>query len=303
MKKKTKILVTGVAGFIASKICKKLIKKNYIVYGVDDLSTGNQKNIPQKVKFYKFDLSNYNNFKILPKCDYIFHLAGQSSGDISFDDPVLDIKKNTISTINLINYGIKSKTKKIIYASSMSIYGDYKIPKYSENLIPDPKSCYGVSKYMSENYLKIFSKKIDYVIFRMFNVYGPGQDLKNLRQGMVSIYLAQALRNKKIVVRGSLNRVRDFIYIDDVVDVWVKSLSKNIKNETFNLSTGKATSVKNLLNYIIKLIPGTVILKRNSTRGDQLKSVGNIKKLNRIFKKNFLPIQDGLKLFVKSIKI
>ena len=80
----------------------------------------------------------------------------------------------------------------------MSVYGDLKKNKYDENLEPKPKSCYGISKLASENYLKIFSKKINYINFRMFNVYGPGQDLNNLRQGMVSIYLAQALKIKKL---------------------------------------------------------------------------------------------------------
>ena len=228
-------------------------------------------------------------------------MAGQSSGDVSFDDPVGDLKKNTISTLNLIKYGIKCKAKKIIYASSMSVYGDLKKKKYDENLEPKPKSCYGVSKLASENYLKIFSKKLNYITFRMFNVYGPGQDLNNLRQGMVSIYLAQAIKSKKIIVKGSFKRIRDFIYIDDVVDIWIKSLKKNINNETINLCTGKATSVKNLLILIKKLVPGTKIIKYRSTRGDQQNSVGDTKKLVKIFKHKFIPIEVGLNQFLKLI--
>ena len=135
----------------------------------------------------------------------------------------------------------------------------------------------------------------------MFNVYGPGQDLSNLRQGMVSIYLAQALKNKKITVKGSLNRIRDFIYIDDVVKIWVKSLNDNIYNQTINLSTGEPTSVKKLLSEIRLLIPGTKIIKASSTRGDQFRAVGNSKKLNKIFKYKFTPLRTGLSEFLKSI--
>ena len=260
-----------------------------------------KKNIPKNITFFKFDLSNYQNYKKLPKCKYILHLAGQSSGDISFDNPVADLKKNTQSTLNLIKFGIKSKTKKIIYASSMSVYGDLNKNKYDENLEPKAKSCYGVSKLASENYLKIFSKKINYINFRMFNVYGPGQDLNNLRQGMLSIYLAQALKNKKIIVKGSLNRIRDFIYIDDVVKIWVKSLNNNIYNQTINLSSGEPTSVKKLLNEIKILLPGTKIIKASSTRGDQFRAVGNPKKLNKIFKHKFTSLRTGLSKFLKSI--
>jgi len=301
MKKNYKILVTGVAGFIGSKVCEELQRKKYSIIGVDNLSSGKKKNIPKNIIFFKFDLSNYQNYKKLPKCKYILHLAGQSSGDISFDDPVADLKKNTQSTLNLIKFGIKSKTKKIIYASSMSVYGDLKKNKYDENLEPKPKSCYGISKLASENYLKVFSKKLNYINFRMFNVYGPGQDLSNLRQGMVSIYLAQALKNKKIIVKGSLNRIRDFIYIDDVVKIWVKSLNNNISNQTINLSSGKPTSVKKLLSEIRLLIPGSQIIKASATRGDQFRAVGNSRKLNKIFKYKFTPLRIGLRKFLKSI--
>ena len=301
MKKNYKILVTGVAGFIGSKVCEELQRKKYSIIGVDNLSSGKKKNIPKNIIFFKFDLSNYQNYKKLPKCKYILHLAGQSSGDISFDNPVADLKKNTQSTLNLIKFGIKSKTKKIIYASSMSVYGDLKKKRYDENLEPKPKSCYGISKLASENYLKVFSKKLNYINFRMFNVYGPGQDLSNIRQGMVSIYLAQALKNKKIIVKGSLNRIRDFIYIDDVVKIWVKSLNNNISNQTINLSSGKPTSVKKLLSEIRLLIPGTKIIKASATRGDQFRAVGNSRKLNKIFKYKFTPLRIGLRKFLKSI--
>ena len=301
MKKNYKILVTGVAGFIGSKVCEELQRKKYSIIGVDNLSSGKKKNIPKNIIFFKFDLSNYQNYKKLPKCKYILHLAGQSSGDISFDNPVADLKKNTQSTLNLIKFGIKSKTKKIIYASSMSVYGDLKKKRYDENLEPKPKSCYGISKIASENYLKVFSKKLNYINFRMFNVYGPGQDLSNLRQGMVSIYLAQALKNKKIIVKGSLNRIRDFIYIDDVVKIWVKSLNNNISNQTINLSSGKPTSVKKLLSEIRLLIPGSQIIKASATRGDQFRAVGNSRKLNKIFKYKFTPLRIGLRKFLKSI--
>jgi UDP-glucose 4-epimerase len=301
MKNNHRILITGVAGFIGSKICRELLKYDYSIIGIDDLSSGKKKNIPKNITFFKFDLSNYKNFNRVPKCKYILHLAGQSSGDMSFDDPVADLKKNTQSTLNLIKFGISSNAKRIIYASSMSIYGDLNNVKYNENLIPSPKSCYGISKLASENYLKVFSKKLNYIIFRMFNIYGPGQDLSNLRQGMVSIYLAQALKNKKIRVKGSLERVRDFVYIDDVVKIWVKAINKNIVNQTINICLGNPITVKKLLREIQLLIPQTKIIKESSTRGDQIRSVGDSKKLKKNFKLKFTNLKTGLSQFIKSI--
>tara|TARA_Y200000002_G_scaffold381085_1_gene394135 strand:- start:784 stop:1239 length:456 start_codon:yes stop_codon:yes gene_type:complete len=122
---KKNILITGVAGFIGSKVAQKFINENYNVIGVDDLSNGKKKNIPKGIKFIKADLSSKNIFSLLPKkCFKILHLAGQSSGEMSFDNPVSDLNKNTISTLNLIKYGIEKKVKLFLYASSMSVYGE-----------------------------------------------------------------------------------------------------------------------------------------------------------------------------------
>ena len=104
-----KILITGVAGFIGSKVAERFIDEGFHVYGVDDLSSGKEKNIPKGLEFIKLDLSEGKKFSILPRnCKIILHLAGQSSGEISFDNPILDLKKNTLSTINLINYGVSN---------------------------------------------------------------------------------------------------------------------------------------------------------------------------------------------------
>tara|TARA_Y200000002_G_C22634361_1_gene643971 strand:+ start:408 stop:1325 length:918 start_codon:yes stop_codon:yes gene_type:complete len=300
---KRKILLTGVAGFIGSSLATRLLDEGFKVYGVDDLSRGKENSIPKKVEFIKLDISNNKKFNKLPKdCNSILHLAGQSSGEISFENPLDDLKKNTASTLNLINYGIQSKVKKIIFASSMSVYGNYK-KKLDERLTLRPLSCYGVSKLASENYLKIFSKKIPYVNLRMFNVYGPGQDLNNLKQGMVSIYLAQAIDKNKIIVKGSLNRVRDLIYIDDVVEVWFKTLTNNsMLNNDFNVGTGSPTSVRKLISIIKKHFIGCKIDVQKNTPGDQDFVCSNNKKLLKIINtKKFLNISSGIKKYMDFI--
>jgi len=295
MKKKI-ILITGVAGFIGSSIAKK-IKNKYKLFGIDNLSTGKKTNIPKEVTFYKLDLSKKNCLKNFPRVDYIMHLAGQSSADKSFNSPILDLQQNTQSTLNIIEYAKRKKVKKIIYASSMSVYGNIIKKNLSENENVNPVSFYGVSKLSSEKYLSLLSPNVNYLILRMFNVYGPGQNLKDLNQGMVSIYLSQYLYKKKILVKGSVERIRDFIYIDDVVNIWVKSINNNIKNEIFNVGTGIGYSVKNL----IKLISNTANIKViNPTKGDQFKIVSNNKKLKKYFKLiNFVNLKLGVEKFKK----
>ena len=110
--RKTRILVTGAAGFIGSKICKELIKRKYSVIGCDDFYSGSKKNIVKGIKFIKIDLSKKEKICRLPKkIDYIFHLAGQSSGEKSFEDPFNDLRRNFITTDNLINYAKKTLLK------------------------------------------------------------------------------------------------------------------------------------------------------------------------------------------------
>ena len=170
-----KILVTGVAGFIGSSVANRLINLGYNVVGVDDLSMGKIDNIPNGTAFIKFDLADASNIKQIPKdIDIILYIAGQSSGEISFENPVSDLHKNTISLLNLIDFSIKNSVEKLVYASSMSVYGDVPDQPINENFIPKPISCYGVGKLASERYLEIFSNKLNSICLRMFNVYGPG---------------------------------------------------------------------------------------------------------------------------------
>ena len=303
-KLKKLILITGVAGFIGSNVANRFIKEGFHVVGVDNLSSGKTKNIPEEIDFIKGDLSKDGTINLLPKkCNQIIHLAGQSSGEISFDNPVTDLNKNTVSTLNLINYGIKKGSERIIYSSSMSVYGESKKRKVNEKDKCEPLSCYGVGKLMSEKYLNIFKKQIPFVSLRLSNVYGPGQDMDNLRQGMLSIYLSQALKNKKIMIKGSLKRRRDFIFIDDVVECCFRSSTFNSPlNQIINVGTGTSTEVKKLIDMILKKIPGTTYYLSKPTKGDQNLIVGDNALLKSKLKiKKFVNLEQGLELFLSSL--
>jgi UDP-glucose 4-epimerase len=266
-----KILITGVAGFIGSHIAKRFVKEGYEVVGIDDLSNGKIENVPAGICFITGDLANKETIALLPAdCKKILHLAGQSSGEISFDDPLSDLQRNTTSTLNLILYGIRNNVERIVYASSMSVYGPVPDEPIDESHETFPLSCYGVGKLASEGYLKVYQKKLPFVAMRMFNVYGPGQDLSNLRQGMVSIYIAQALSSGKIIVKGSTSRYRDLVYIDDVVEAWFRAATyEEAKNKTINLGTGEKTTVETLLQKICEVVPGAVYMVEDPTPGDQ----------------------------------
>ncbi len=273
-------LVTGAAGFIGSSLARNLINNGNKVITIDNLSTGYETAIPEGVGFYKGNCQDYNIVKQLEKYsfDAIFHIAGQSSGEISFDDPVYDLQTNAQSTLLLLKLALKTNCKKFIYASTMSVYGDQLDTKVNESAILKPKSFYGVGKIASEHYLRIYQQYgIDCTALRLFNVYGPGQNLQNLRQGMVSIFLTMALKDKRILVKGDKNRFRDFIYIDDVLEAFKKALNNKFPEfKVYNVCSGISTTIENLISSILSNIDHKVLIEYSgSTLGDQFGIYGN----------------------------
>jgi UDP-glucose 4-epimerase len=151
-----KYLVTGGAGFVGSKLARELLRNGNEVVVMDNLSTGYISNIPQQAHFIEGDCSDPATIEKLEETqfDAIFHIAGQSSGEISFEDPVYDINCNTVSTLLLLQYARRTDCKRIIYASTMSVYGDSPTEMVSEESPTHPKSFYSVGKLASELYFK-----------------------------------------------------------------------------------------------------------------------------------------------------
>ena len=279
--------------------------EGFTVVGVDDLSSGNQSNVPSSIDFIQGNLADTQTISKLPKAaEFVLHLAGQSSGEMSFDDPVADLEKNTISTMHLIRYGIGANISKLVYASSMSVYGNVPDAPIGEDEHVAPLSCYGVGKLAAENYLNVFCKQLSSVSLRMFNVYGPGQDMTNLRQGMVSIYLAQALTNKHIVVKGSLERFRDFIYIDDVVEAWFRAATfAGVEGNTINIGTGVRTTVAQVLEAVKANVVGTTVEVIDPTPGDQNGIFADTARMRALLgMSDFVQLTDGVKRFSDSVK-
>lgn len=297
-----KILITGVAGFIGSHVALRFMHEGYQVVGVDDLSNGRIENVPDGIIFIQGDLAQKSTIAKIPcDCQKILHLAGQSSGEISFDDPVVDLQKNIVSTLNLIRFGIDNRVERMVYASSMSVYGAVENEPIHEDHECGPLSCYGVGKLAAEGYLRIYSKSLPFVVLRMFNVYGPGQDMSNLRQGMASIYLAQALNSGRIEVKGGIDRFRDFIFIDDVVKTWFRAATyPSAIGKTINVGTGERTSVGALLQQICQLVPGSEYFVRGATPGDQNGIFADTTSLRECLDMDsFITTDVGLKKFVE----
>ena len=172
---KLNYLVTGAAGFIGAAIAARLIERGETCTTIDNLFTGTKEHVPEGCRFIEGDVSDPKVISSLKgeKFDAIIHMAGQSSGEVSFDDPVYDLHTNTQSTLLLLKLAKDIGCKKFIYASSMSTYGDHNPPECGENTYTEPKSFYAVGKLASENYMRIYSQfGIACTALRFFNVYG-----------------------------------------------------------------------------------------------------------------------------------
>jgi len=306
-----KVLVTGGAGFIGSCLSSRLIDEGCNVVVIDNLSTGFESNIPQAAEFLKLDISKEDFINKLTKIrfDYVFHLAAQTSGEISFEDPAYDVKTNVMGTLLLLNWSMEKRVKGFIYASSMSIYGDDQDLPVKETSPSRPLSFYGVGKLASEKYIDIFVKKgLPVTSLRLFNVYGPGQNMENLKQGMVSIYMAYIAKDEPILVKGSRDRFRDFIYIDDVVDAFIRAaFSEKAASKTFNVGTGKQAFVWQLLDEITKAFGYKVgdypIQIEGSTPGDQIGIYADISKIKQYLSwEPKVELSDGIVRMVEWLK-
>ena len=294
------ILITGGAGFIGFKLIIKLSKSTKKIFVIDNFSTGYNKKFPKNVKLIKGNCKDYSVFKKLNRYNFdsVIHLAGVSSVEASYDNPVNDANSNIISTLNVLKFVDERKIKNFIYSSSMCVYGNLK-ENVKETDKTIPTSFYGISKLTSEKYIRFYPlPNTTKIILRLFNVYGPGSDTKNKKHGMVSIYLNQIVENNKVIVKGKLSRFRDFIFIDDVIAVIMKCTKvRNKKINIFNVCTGKKTYVKNLIDKIFKITnKKTMIINKKGTPGDQSGIFGNNNKIKNFFKiKNIHTLNEGLK--------
>jgi len=270
--KRTKhFLVTGGAGFIGSHIAERLVSIGHRVTVVDNLSNGREENVPEETEFIQADLADEKSFSKLKKLrfDAAFHLAAQSSGALSFKDPLLDLQSHVMATFFLLEWCKKNDVGRFLFSSSTTIYGDPEYLPVDEKHPQRPKTYYAAGKMACEAYIRFYQTRgINGTIFRLPNVYGPGQNLENKDQGMISIYLSYMLENRPIIIKGSLDRFRDFIYVDDVVDGFQLALDHlSASRRTFNLASGKETTVGDILmglesafgqkDYPVEMVEGT----------------------------------------------
>jgi len=291
----TKALVTGGAGFIGSHIADALLRAGYNVVVLDNESTGYRENVPKRAEYIQGDITIKSDVlkAFENKIDLVLHIAGKASTIKSFHDPLMDLKTNIIGTTNILETCLFKKVQRLLYASSMTCYGyPEKVPISLENPC-SPVSYYGVTKYAAERYVHATGLRNDLdfdfnvTSFRMFNVYGERQSLENPYQGVMAIFISNALLNNPITIYGDGMQSRDFIYINDVVKAWVASIeNKRTYGEVFNLGTGHAVSINKLVDRILRStgddLKKTSVIYEKERPGDQRHMIADISKTREI---------------------
>ena len=250
-----KAIVTGGAGFIGSHVVDLLIEEEYSVVIIDNLKTGNIKNINKKAKFYNCDLSEFEKIKEIfeeEKPDFVFHLAAMINVRESLQNPIGCVQQNITNTINLLELSKKFKIRHFVFSSTGgAMYGEgVPIPteEFSSTM---PLSPYGCSKNAIEKYLIYYNRVhgLKFTALRYANVYGPRQNSKG-EAGVVSIFFERMFNNQIPIINGGI-QTRDFVYVKDVVRANLLSLQDN-KSSIYNIGTSIETDIIEIFNKINK---------------------------------------------------
>ncbi len=316
---KNRVLITGSAGFIGFHLSKYFLDKKFSVIGIDNLNNYystklkiSRNNILKKYKNYKFfksDITDKNKiFKIFKnnKIDFVINLAAQAGVQYSLKNPFIYAKTNILGFLNIIEASKKYNVKKILYASSSSIYGSNKKFPFKENQKTDnPISLYAAKKKSNELIANVYSHilKIQFIGMRFFTVYGPwGRPDMSL-----FIFTRNILNNKKIVVYNRGNMYRDFTYIDDIIDVVYRlALSKKIKKiySVFNIGGSRSIKLNKYINFIEKYTNKKAIkIYKEKLKSDVKKTLSSTENLKKfIRKKKYTKVEFGIQKFINWYK-
>ena len=289
-----KCLVTGGAGFIGSHIAEGIAKQGATVRIFDNLSTGSKSNFDHykdRVDFCLGDLRNPKDLSAAFKgIDVVFHQAALRSVPRSVDDPTASNDVNTNGTLNVLMAARSAGVKRVVYASSSSVYGDGKIFPQVETLRTAPISPYAVSKLAGENYCRVFSITfgLETVALRYFNVFGPRQHPESQYAAVIPKFMESALKNNPLEVHWDGKQSRDFTYIDNVVQAnLLAATAKGAAGEFFNIASGKSISLLYVIGVLEKIIGRKLERKHTPRRsGDVRKTWANISKARKILRFN-----------------
>jgi len=251
-----RILVTGGAGFIGSNFCN-LNKEEYEVIALDNLFLGDETNLLPGIQFIKGDARKKEDLDKVGPVDYVIHLAGTSSAPMFMGDDFVWAYTNAIESFaNVLDWAKDNGVKKVLYASTSSLYGNNPLPLVETQQVT-PINHYAVTKRTYEHISRCFNKvhpDMDIIGFRFMSVYGPNEEAKGIYANLISQFCWDIARDKTPVIYGDGTQTRDFTNVRDVIQGLILAIKtdKKLGADVFNIGTGRATSVKEIAEALIK---------------------------------------------------
>ena len=306
-----KAIVTGGAGFIGSHLTEELVRRDYSVTVVDDLSNGKISNIEpllssNNINFIQesiTDLSALN--KVFSGADYVFHLAALGSVPESVENPERYHETNVTGIFNVLLAARDNKVKKVVYTSSSAVYGDDpELPK-REDMLPSTISPYAVTKLTGEYYCQAFQKAygLPTTCLRFFNVFGPRQDPNSQYAAVIPKFIQSIREGNPPIIFGDGEQTRDFTYVSDVVHALLLVAENDITG-IYNISRGETITINNLANSIIGILNSDIRPEYREPRpGDIVHSYADITKAKSIGFSPRYTLEEGLSRTIKAFTL
>lgn len=254
-----RILVTGGAGFIGSTVSDLLLERGYDVTVIDNESSGKRRNVHPDAQFVHGDVRSMDDLDraFEQPIDAVMHVAGQASTRQSFFNPIADLEVNIVGTINVLRQCVERDVDRVLFASSMTVYGTPEEVPTPETAPPAPLSYYGITKYAAERYVHLTAARqntdLHVTSFRMFNVYGPRQSITNPYGGVFPIFIGRAMRGEPFTIHSDGEQQRDFVHVQDVARAWCDALGNDrTYGEVINLGTGRPITVNQVCDMVLK---------------------------------------------------
>ena len=256
-----KVLITGVAGLLGSRLADHLVSHDIEVIGIDDLSGGYKENVNPKVNFWQMDLVNHpiENCFEAHKPDYVFHFAAYAAEGLSPFIRAYNYDNNLKATARIVNQCIKHDVKRLVFTSTLAVYGHGEGGMFDESQIPKPIDPYGVAKYACEMDIQIAGEQhgLDWCIIRPHNVYGIKQNIWDKYRNVLGIWMYQRLNNESLSIFGDGLQTRAFSYIDDSIEpLWRAALYTQASKQIINLGGIKEYSIKEASDILINIMGG-----------------------------------------------
>ncbi len=305
-----KVVVTGGAGFIGSHLTEELAKRGYYVIILDDLSTGKIKNIEPLLKNenIKFIQGSVTDLPVLQKLfkdvHYVFHLAAIPSVPRSIENPLASHEVNITGTLKVLLTAKDNGIKKVIYASSSSVYGDTPTLPKREDMLPNPASPYAITKLTGEYYCRVFKEVygLPTVCLRYFNVYGPKQDPNSQYSAVIPRFIKSVSEDKPPIIFGDGKQTRDFTFIKDAIEANILAAESDATG-ILNIGRGESTSINRLAELIIGFTKNTVKPIHDEPRtGDIRHSLADISRARAFGYEPKFSLEQGLRATTRSFQ-